>query len=93
MAFLRSMHGGGDEVLRRHIAGQIVELAEKYAPDTAWYIRSMAEVRRGQGALCGGCSGERLWQQGCCIQYAPTMKCHTQCSLVNLIIYHTCVIF
>jgi hypothetical protein len=29
----------------QHIASQIVELAEKYAPDTAWYIRVMAEVR------------------------------------------------
>jgi hypothetical protein len=45
MAFLRSTSCGGDEVLRRHIASQIVELAEKYAPDTAWYIRVMAEVR------------------------------------------------
>ncbi len=44
MAFLRSASCGGDEVMRRHIAGQIVELAEKYAPDTSWYIRVMAEV-------------------------------------------------
>ena len=48
MAFLRSTSCGGDEVMRRHIAGQIVELAEKYAPDTAWYIHIMAEV----GMLC-----------------------------------------
>lgn len=44
MAFLRSTSCGGDEMMRRHIAGQIVELAEKYAPDTSWYIRVMAEV-------------------------------------------------
>jgi hypothetical protein len=51
MAFLRSTSCGGDEVMRRHIAGQIVELAEKYAPDTAWYIRVMAEV--GGGGVFG----------------------------------------
>lgn len=44
MAFLSATSCGGDEVLRRHIAGQVVELAEKYAPDTAWYIRVMAQV-------------------------------------------------
>ncbi|WIA23806.1 hypothetical protein OEZ85_013480 [Tetradesmus obliquus] len=44
MAFLRSTACGGDELLRRHIAGQVVSLAEKYAPDTAWFVRVMAEV-------------------------------------------------
>ena len=52
MAFLRSSSCGGDEVLRRHMAGQIVELAEKYAPDTAWFLRVMAEVRA--GVVCAG---------------------------------------
>jgi hypothetical protein len=44
MAFLRSTACGGDELLRRHIAGQIVDLAEKYAPDTTWFVGVMAEV-------------------------------------------------
>lgn len=86
MAFLRSMHCGGDEVLRRHIAGQIVELAEKYAPDTAWYIRSMAEVRRQQG---GGASWVFGRETGDAIMFqcAPTIT--TQRTIVNLIVNHT----
>lgn len=51
MAFLRSTSCGGDEMMRRHIAGQIVELAEKYAPDTSWYIRVMAEVCARGGSM------------------------------------------
>ncbi|KAF6264582.1 ARM repeat-containing protein [Scenedesmus sp. NREL 46B-D3] len=44
MAFLRSSACGGDELLRRHISGQVVDLAEKYAPDTTWFVGVMAEV-------------------------------------------------
>ncbi|KAF8060347.1 AP-4 complex subunit epsilon [Scenedesmus sp. PABB004] len=44
MDFLRSSACGGDDTLRRHIAGQVAELAEKYAPDTAWFVGVMAEV-------------------------------------------------
>lgn len=44
MAFLRSTSCGGDEVMRRHMASQVVELAEKYAPDATWYLSVMAEV-------------------------------------------------
>jgi hypothetical protein len=46
------------QVLRRHIAGQVVELAEKYAPDTTWFLRVMAEVR-GLWLRCAACCG--LW--------------------------------
>jgi hypothetical protein len=45
MAFLRSTACGGDEMLRRHIAGQIVDLAEKYAPDTTSFVGVIAKVR------------------------------------------------
>ncbi len=44
MAFLRSPACRADDVLRRHIAGQVAELAERYAPDASWFVATMAEV-------------------------------------------------
>jgi hypothetical protein len=73
MAFLRSTACGGDELLRRHIAGQIVDLAEKYAPDTTWFVGVMAEVRieflfisvhahnSCSGRCCGSAMQGSLW--------------------------------
>eukprot|EP00775_Hariotina_reticulata_P003095 gene3095-3374_t len=44
MSFLRSPSCAADELLRRRVAGQVVDLAEKYAPDITWFIKVMAEV-------------------------------------------------
>lgn len=38
------LRGCSDEHVRKHIATNVAELAERYAPDTTWFIGIMAEV-------------------------------------------------
>jgi hypothetical protein len=52
MSFLRSSSCAADELLRRRVAGQVADLAEKYAPDITWFIKVMAEVSCQQTLGC-----------------------------------------
>jgi hypothetical protein len=57
---------GGDELRRRQIMGQIVTLAEKYAPDMTWGVGVMKEVSRQTlvdfAAQCRVCSVSLQWR-------------------------------
>jgi hypothetical protein len=71
MAYLA---GASDEHIRRDIVRKLCELAERYAPDTRWFLATMVQVRLGAcGRECGCGDGlvaraSRLRRDGCAPQ-------------------------
>lgn len=76
--YLRST---GDEVQKADVAKRIGELAERFAPDTQWFIDTMNQARPGRASAL---VQSVAWRQGACSMYMQGVRCITSDAVVLL---------